>query len=236
VEDVYEASSLRNSNYKRIWITGASHYSREILGFIRDVQDCQGTSLPVAGFLDDHLAAKEQETLALLGEAGRNLRLRPLADYVPQEGDVFINGLGRPENKALALPPLVAKGARFICLMHPTVVMGVNNRVGPGCTFAPCVVCTTNITLGDFVSVYAYALVANDVVIGDFVTLATRSFVGSRTVIGDQALLNTGATVNDHVRVGEKAVIGMNSTLLRGAAANCTYFGFPAVKIGVKET
>ena len=232
MENIYEACSLRNPDYKRIWIIGAGAFGRETLGLIRDVQAHQGTALPVAGFLDNHLAAREQETLALLGEAGRNLKIRPQADYLPQEGDAFLTGLGKPENKALLLPPLAAKGARFISFLHPTAVMGLNNRLGLGCHFAPFSMCTANITFGDFVSVYAYALVANDTVIGDFATLMTRSFVGSYGVVGPGASLNTGATVNDHVRIGENAVIGMNSTVLRGAAANCTYFGSPAVKIG----
>jgi len=235
MENIYESCSLRNSNYKRIWIVGASYYSREMLGFIHDIQTHQETKIPVEGFLDDFLFTEEQQTLALLGEVGRNLRICPLADYVPKEGDVFINGIGKPENKAIALSALHAKGAHFICMLHPTVTMGFNNRIGLGCTFAPYSLCTTNITFGDFVSVYPYSRVSEDVTIGRFATLGNRSFIGARAIIGEKAWLWTGATVKNHTRVGENSVIGINSTLLWEANANCTYFGSPAVKIWVNS-
>ncbi|MDR3358358.1 MAG: GNAT family N-acetyltransferase [Desulfovibrio sp.] len=228
-----ESCSLRNTAYKRIWIVGASHNAREMMGFLRDIQQHQETDIPVAGFLDDGMAGKKEIIREKLFPF--DFTILPAKDYVPRSGDLFLNSIGTPENKQRVVPKLLQKGATFITLVHPTVHFGYNNSVGLGCIFQPYSVCTTNIHFGNFISIGSYCLVADDVTIGDFSTLMTRSFAGSGSAIGKLVCMNTGSSTMEYTVIEDRATIGVHSVILRKAKTGCVYFGLPAKPIGQTE-
>ena len=80
---------------------------------------------------------------------------------------------------------LLARGATFITLIHPSAIIGRDNKIGQGCVFCPRTTITTNVTLGDFVTLNASSGIGHDALIGNGVTLSAYCDVTGNTVLGE---------------------------------------------------
>ena len=208
---------------KRLLIIGAGGFGREVLGWALDIQPAQD-QWEVAGFLDSNQHALKDFSLKypLIGD--------PLT-FSPSPDDLLVCAIGDTRTKLRLCQHLVSRGAEFVSLIHPTVVMGPNCRIGHGCVLCPGVVLTTNVTLGNFVTLNVHATVGHDVVIGDGCTLNAHSDVTGCAKLGEGVFLGSHAVVLPNARVGDYAVVGAGSVVLKKVRPNTSVMGVPAKQI-----
>ena len=151
---------------KRILIVGAGGFGREVLCWARNVERTQSLNGEIGGFLDANPAALDgfvRAPLKILGDP---------TGFRPAETDLYVCAIGDLAAKQRVVTSLLAtRGARFLMLIHPSVIMGADRRIGDGCVLCPNVVLTTNVILGRFVTLNVGATVGHDVRIGDWCTL-----------------------------------------------------------------
>ena len=102
-------------------IIGAGGFGREALAWARQSVD----PIPVKGFLDDNPRA--------LDGFGKDVPiLGAIAEYRPQDGDLFICAMGNVAFKQRSVEQILSRGGIFTRVIHSTSVVGENVALGAG--------------------------------------------------------------------------------------------------------
>lgn len=153
-----------------------------------------------------------------------------IIDYTPTSEDVFICSIGSPAGRVKCSDLLREKGAKFINLIHPSVVM-LSPLTATGVVIAPFVYIGNKVHLADDVLINVAATVGHDVVVGKGSILCAHVDLTGHVVVGAQALLGSHACVIPCKHVGDSAIVGAGSAVMRHVPANTTVVGVPAKKM-----
>ena len=107
---------------ERLIIVGAGDFGREVHCWASQVP-LAARSWDVAGFLDDRPDI-------LTGSAVEAQILGCAASYQIREEDRFVVAIGDPTAKRKYVELLERRGAKFGCVMHPSVIMGRGQFLG----------------------------------------------------------------------------------------------------------
>jgi len=199
-------------------IVGGGGFGTEVFCWARD---CHGRGLlpPVTGFLDDEVASMSGVSLPHLGS---------LDAYVPQQGDVFLMALGKPQHKERVYLKMKARGANFATLIHPTAVVTDTATLGEGTIMCPFSMAMPNSSVGKCVSVLYYSAVGHDAIVGDFSSVSSQVDLTGYARIGAGVTVGSGARVLPGVSVGDGATIGAGAVVVRSVKPGSTVFAAPA--------
>lgn len=208
---------------KNLIIIGAGGFGREIYGWARQTKE-NGISWRIKGFLDDNEKALDNFKYDVDILSG-------IREYRPEANDLFVCAIGNMKLKKQIIAMILKKNGRFANIIHPTVVIGDNVRLGTGIILCPYSVVSSNAVLGDFVCVNLHASVGHDVKIGDW------SFVGTGSAVNGNAVLDNSVFMGGHViilpksSIGAGTVVGAGSMVVGHVGSNITVFGIPAKKL-----
>ena len=208
---------------KNLLIIGARGFGREVFNLAKQ-SIAYNKEYLIKGFLDDKYDA-------LQGFENYPKIISPVENYVIQEEDVFICALGDVNFKNSYVQIILNKGGEFINLIHPTVILNTNVRLGKGLILLNNVVISNDCVLGNFVSVQPFSVIGHDSKIGDYCHLNAYSFMGGYSVLEPSVTLHTKATILPNIKVKENAIVGAMSLVIRNVPANVTVFGIPAKKL-----
>lgn len=136
--------------------------------------------------------------------------------------------IGKPSVRLAIAARLAAQGARFVNLVHPSVVLFPTVRLGVGNILSPGVVLDTGVEVRDHCLVNPMVLLGHDCVIEDGVTISGGAVVGGRSVVARGAFLCLGARLAPRVRVGEGAIVGAASLVMKDVPPAVVATGVPA--------
>ncbi|HZL57397.1 MAG TPA: acetyltransferase [Bryobacteraceae bacterium] len=203
---------------KRCLVVGAAGCGREVLSWALHMKQ---QDWHIEGFLD-------ADPLALEGTDFPYRVLGDPAGWTPAGDEVFIAGLGDPETRMRVCLGLKERGAEFVTVLHPTVVLALNVTIGEGCVLAPNVVVSANARLGKFILVNIAASIGHDSDTGDGSTVSCHCDVMGHVKIGRGCFLGSHASVLPGKRVGDGAIVGAGSAVTRHVAERTTVLGVPA--------
>ncbi len=152
-------------------IIGAGGFGREIRELLFDCLD--PTQYQFKGYLGKDLGIAEDPKIArqVLGD--------PLV-YHPGDDDRFVLAIGNMGARRRTVESLVARGAQFVNLIHPTALVADSARLGQG------------------IVLYPYSVVSNEAVLNDFVKMNYYASAGHNAEFGKYCLLAPYATVNGY--------------------------------------
>jgi sugar O-acyltransferase (sialic acid O-acetyltransferase NeuD family) len=206
----------------RLILVGAGNFGRELVNWAQDIAEYGGHGFH--GYLDttpDVLAVRGYK-LPWLGTP---------TDYVPQPGDQMVIAIANPLSKRAVVEHMLAKGASFARLIHPTAVVARTASLGEGVVLCPHSVVSADSTVGNFVSVNTLSSVGHDVVLGDFSTLSGHVDLTGAVKVGVDCFFGTGAKVLPKVKIGNGAKIGAGTVIMRSVADGVTMYTAPAKRL-----
>jgi len=114
---------------KKIIIIGAGGFGRELLQWIKDINNIQST-WEIAGFLDDNKNALDNVACdyQVIGT---------ITDWIPKEDEEFVLALGSPKLKRKIVSCMKQKGAKFATVIHPTAIISEFAEHGEGLVMFP---------------------------------------------------------------------------------------------------
>ena len=207
---------------KKLLIIGARGFGREVYDLALDCIE-GGADFEIKGFLDD-------KKDALDGLSGYPPIVSSVEDYVPEEDDIFICGLGTPEWRKNYTEKILDKGGRFTTLISPYAIIRRTARIGVGCI----ITASSNISMDAHVADHCAVLssaVGHDVRIGKYSVLSGRVSLNGFVEVGDMAYIACGAIVAPHKKIGEGAMVGTGSVVISNVKSHIKVFGNPARKI-----
>lgn len=203
---------------RRILIVGAGGFAREVVHWARDAWPEHSSRLE--GFL----------SADAVSHAGRECDLPVLSDpavYEPRRGDGVLLAIGIPGVRRRVADDLLARGAEFLTLIHPTATVCATAEIGPGSILCPNAIVSDSARLGRCVLVNYHASLAHDSSAGDFAVLSPYSALAGGATIGDDVFLGLHATVGPGVTVGSRSKVAANSCALHDSAADSLVHGVP---------
>jgi len=203
---------------KRCLIVGAGGWGREVLSWALQLRQ---TEWEIAGFLNS-----DPDSLK-----GKNIPYPILGDpasWMPAPDEVFLAGLGDPAPRLSVCNGLKSRGARFVTLIHPSVIQGLNVEIGEGCVISPNAVVSANAKLDSFVMVNIAATLGHDCHIGEGTTVSCHVDVMGHVKVGAGCFLGSHACILPGKKVGDRAIVGAGSAVVRNVAAETTVMGVPA--------
>lgn len=208
---------------KNLVIVGARGFGREVYDL---ATQCAGFNIEyvVKGFLDD-------KSDALEGFANYPQILSSVEDYKIEENDVFVCAMGSVKWKKHYAELILAKGGKFINLIHPSTKLNTNATVGTGLLVFMYANISNDCIIEDFVTIQGYVGLGHDTKICKWAHLSSYSFTGGFVVLEEEVTLNTRATVLPKVIVRKGATVGAASLVIKNVKENTTVFGIPAKKI-----
>jgi sugar O-acyltransferase (sialic acid O-acetyltransferase NeuD family) len=201
------ASGFARETAEAVCAINAAAPTWDLLGFLDDSPDRQGTvvgGLPVLGPIE---AAHERPDAALVICTGRP------DNYVSRRQIAERLGFG---------------DERYATVIHPTASVGRTCQVGAGSVLLAHVDLTADVAVGRHVAVMPQVVLTHDSRVGDWATLATGVRVGGGCRVAEGAYIGSGACVREGVTIGARAMIGMGSVVVSDVPEGRLWFGSPA--------
>ncbi len=203
-----------------LYIVGAGGFGREVFCWLKDEKEIL-RSWTFRGFLDD-----DADALASFDyEFGV---VAPISGFSPKKDDAFICGLGAVEPKKRLCQSLLERGGRFLSLIHPTAVLGMNVRLDDGVVICPRVTLTCDIAVGAMAMINCHSSAGHDVRIGAWSTISGHCDLTGHTRLGHSVFLGSGVSILPGKSVGDGALVGAGSVVIRSVKAGQKVFGNPA--------
>lgn len=207
---------------KELIIVGAGGFGRELLQWIKDINEINPRWI-IKGFIDDNLAALDKY------ECSHRVIGR-IEDWQPNDNEVFACAIANPKIKEKVVATLKSKDAEFVSIIHPTAVIGDNNSIGEGFVAYPNAVITVNVEIGSFVTLLNSG-VGHDAVIGDFSTISSYCDITGGVRIGKRVFLGSHVTIVPSRKVGDDAFLGAGSVVVTHIKENTRVMGNPAKRM-----
>lgn len=212
---------------KNLIIIGARGYGRGVFDIASSMKS-YGKSFIIKGFLDDNSdVLNEYPNYPPI--------ISSVEDYIIEKDDMFICALGDVKYKRKYVNLILQKGGDFFTVIHPSVHIGNNTKIGKGCIIGYNVQIDCDVTIGDFVNIQTNAVIGHDSIIGDWAMIDCFAFTGGFVRIGEGVTLHTRATIVPKLEVGEYAVINACSLCIRKVKPNSVMLGNPAKELLIPQ-
>ena len=182
-----------------------------------------GEKFVVKGFIDDNLEALE-------GFPNYPSVIDTIRDYQPKEDDVFVSSIGGTLRKA-CMEEIIRRGGEFITLIHQTVRLLTNVKLGKGNFIGAHTVIGNDAVIGDYNMIQSYSVIGHDAKIGNWNRIDTRVTCVGGVVIEDEVSIYTSAVISHNVVVESGAHVGALSFVIKKVKAGTTVMGNPAKKL-----
>jgi sugar O-acyltransferase (sialic acid O-acetyltransferase NeuD family) len=205
---------------KNLIIIGAGKFGREVYAWARQSRE-HGRSWDIKGFLDcrpEILNGRKYDVPIISSTE----------NYSPQSDDLFVCSIAEPNLKKTLCEIIQGRGGEFCNIVHFTVVMGENVRLGTGIILCPYSVISCDAAIGNFVSINLHTAVGHDVTIGDYCQINPHTTIGGGAVVKNGVTIGSNACILPDAVVEEGSVVGAGSVVLRRAPPHQTVFGVPA--------
>jgi sugar O-acyltransferase (sialic acid O-acetyltransferase NeuD family) len=203
---------------RRILIVGAGGFGREVLQWARDAwpEACEW----ITGFLsaDAHVLDGCDCGIPIVGSPD---------SHRPVVGDVHLLAIGVPYARRLVAESLLARGAEFLTLVHPTAVLASSAHIGEGSIICPYSIVSDSARLGRFVAMNYHTSLGHDASAGDFAVLSPYATLGGHAHVEQDVFLGLHASVGPGKTVGARSKVSANSCVLTSTPADSIIFGVP---------
>ena len=182
-----------------------------------------GKEFVVKGFIDDNLQALD-------GFPNYPPVIGSIRDYQPQEDDVFVSSIGGASRRA-CMEEIIRRGGEFISLIHQTVRLLTNAKLGKGNFIGAYTVIGNDAEIGDYNMIQSYSVIGHDAKIGNYNRIDTRVTCVGGVVIEDEVNIFTSAVISHNVVVETGSSVGAQSFVIKRVKAGTTVMGNPAKKL-----
>ncbi len=184
---------------KRLLIVGAGGLGREVANWaIGDSK--RNNDWIIGGFLDDN-------PNALYGKKTFIPLIGSVSGFIPSNGIYLVIAMGNPSVRRKLHEDLVAKGAQFANVIHPTAIVAEGVQLGAGVVVAPYSILSANSCICDGVVINYCAVIQHDAKVGRWSYISSHGNVGGGSDIGQEAVVGTHSVVPSCAHVPNNYIV-----------------------------
>lgn len=207
---------------KHLIIIGAGGMGRTMYDMARESIG-YGTEFDIKGYIDDNV-------LALNAIQNYPPMLGTIAEYQPQQDDVFICSIGGSSRRP-CMESIIKRGGEFFTMIHNTARIGTNVRIGEGTIIGAFSSIGADACVGKYNLIQSYTVVGHDVCIGNWNRIDTHVTIVGGVIIQNEADIYTAAVLNHNVVVENNAHVAACSFVIRKVKSGTTVVGNPAKRL-----
>lgn len=179
----------------------------------------------VVGFFDDfEEAGKQKFGKEVLGSCADILEL-----YNQKKFDVLMMGIGyKHMPQRASLFEKLSTAIPFATVIHPSVIVDSNSKIGIGVMIYPGTVVDMNCVIEDNVLLYTGCVVSHDVAIGAHTILSPGVTTSGFVKIGKRVNLGTATAISDNIIINDDIKTGVGSVVVENLINPGLYYGVPA--------
>lgn len=182
-----------------------------------------GSSFQIKGFIDDNLDV-------LCGFENYPPILGAISDYIPEKDDVFVSSIGGDSRKK-CMEEVIGRGGEFIELIHKTVRIGTNAKLGKGNFIGAYTIIGPDTVIGDYNMIQSFTVIGHDARVGSWNRIDTHVTCVGGIQIMDEATIHTSAVINHGVVVESNSHVGACSFVIKRVKSGSTVCGNPAKRL-----
>jgi sugar O-acyltransferase (sialic acid O-acetyltransferase NeuD family) len=207
-------------------VIGAGGFGREALDIVDAINAHSDQDIfETLGVIDDNpspinLKRLHDRGVRHLGGLQNWLAVDQSANYVIAVGNPIVR---RNLENVVALSDM-----RPVSLIHPTVIIGSQVKIGLGSILCSGAQISTNVRIGDHVHINPAAIIGHDTQIADFVSVNPGAVVSGEVVVGEASLLGANSTVLQGLRIELESTIGAGAVVVRAVPPGTIVKGVPA--------
>lgn len=143
------------------------------------------------------------------------------------EADFFV-AIGESEIRMQLMEELMAQGASFATLVHPSAILGSLVEIGEGTVVMPGTVLNAETKIGRGCIINTSSSVDHGCVLGDYVHVSVGAHLCGIVHVGAHTWIGAGATVINGLHVCNHCMIGAGAVVVKNIKEPGTYVGVPA--------
>ena len=197
--------------------------AREAAGSILN-NDTLSKEWEIGGFIDDHPENKGQEFCGIRVLGNRELFERyseALVLAVP----------GNPNDhlkRKTIIDGLNIDSSRFATIIHPSVNLSADSKVGYNTLILPNVVIGSSATIGNHCIVLANSTLSHDCSIADYCCIGSNVVVSGGVTVEEQSYIGSGANIKDDITIKRKSLVGLGANVIEDVDEAVVVAGNPA--------
>ncbi|MBT1070852.1 acetyltransferase [Pelotalea chapellei] len=210
---------------KKLFLFPYGGNSREaLLSVLAINEQQQEEAWDVIGFLDDNKLNHGKECCGITVVGGREM--------LGVEPDAFLLAVpGSPTSyakRAEVITGLPVDESRFATIIHPSVQLPPDCRIGFNCIIMPNVFISSNVTVGNHCVILPNTVISHDSVIGDYCCIGSNVSVSGSVNMGKGCYIGSGSRMREHVSIGAGSLVGLGSAVLKDIPEQVIAAGSPA--------
>lgn len=211
---------------KDLIIVGGGGCGREVADFIEEINK-EELTWNLLGFIDDNAEVFKgrRDSLKLLGS---------IQKWTPMDGQYFAMGIASPKVKEKVANVLMARGAKFVNIVHPTARISSSAQLGNGIIIYSGAKLGSDDIIGDFVTIQS-TIIGHDVRIEPYVTISSSCGITGGVCLKKRAFVADHASMVPGIIIGEDAYVGIGSVVIKNVSDKMRVFGNPARNVGVVD-
>jgi sugar O-acyltransferase (sialic acid O-acetyltransferase NeuD family) len=210
---------------KQLILVGAGAWGLEVWSWLESSIGHNETFL-FKGFLDSEISGFDEGHFCDAKILGTS------RDYIIQSNDVFVCTIGDPKAKQNVVLDLISRGAEFINLIHDSVLLFNNIKLGLGIIISPNCVISNGSHIKSHVSINLFCSIGHDTEIGEFSVISSHSDITGYVIIADGVFLGSSVSIIPKIVIAQYSRIGAGAVVMRSIKKTGTYVGNPAKKLG----
>jgi sugar O-acyltransferase (sialic acid O-acetyltransferase NeuD family) len=203
---------------QRIIIVGAGGFGREVLHWATDAWPEHREK--IAGFLSNDPTVLE----------GKNCLLSIISspeDFEPSPGDYFVLAIGIPGARRTVTEGLLARGCRFLTLIHPTAIVAPTASIHEGAVVCPYAIVSDAVKVSRFALLNYHTSLGHDASVGDFSVLSPYATLGGAAMVADDGFLGLHASIVPARSIGRRSQVSANSSVMHDVPGDSLVYGVP---------
>lgn len=178
----------------------------------------------IIGFIDDNRSNWGKVCCGIEVKGGREVLKR-----LP--GAMVLAVPGNPKNyleRKHIIKSLGIKKNRFATIIHPSVVISSDAKIGYNVVLMPNVFISCGAKIGNHCVILPNTVIAHDSVIGDYCCIGSHVTVSGNVTIGPESFIGSGVKIRENISIGKRTLVGIGSNVVSDIKAGVVAIGNPA--------
>lgn len=205
-----------------LYILGAGNMARETYYICKDL----GIDKKIKGFIISINKNKHENLNKLCGK--NIIKIKDISE-IPKNS-MLICAIGSPK-RIKWIEDLEKKGYKFESVVHPSVSLWDNVKIGQGCIISKGVVLTCDIRIGKHSIININSNINHDCLLDDFVTVGPGAHIGGNVHIGEGSWIGIGTTIIHNINIGKECFIAAGAVVVKDIPDGMLAMGVPAKSV-----
>ena len=206
---------------KKVIIVGAGGHAAELVDYLVYMNQLQKSQ-----------TLQEWEIVGLIDDSEANYHayhynfpyIGTIKNHQLIENVGYVMGIANMKYRKVIIEQLVAAGAEFISLIHPTALISPTAKIGIGCVISHNVSIGPKAVLGDFNLINSRCTIGHDSKIRNYNFLSPQVVTGGFAEMGNENFIGTNAVVLPAITMGSNNTIAAGMIVDKKIEDNTTVF------------